>query len=39
MSSRSPQPKDRRIRTERTSYRDAPYRRDSRRGPSRFELI
>uniref|UniRef100_A0ACD5TIP5 Uncharacterized protein n=1 Tax=Avena sativa TaxID=4498 RepID=A0ACD5TIP5_AVESA len=37
MSSRSPPPKDRRMRTVRTSYRDAPYRRDrdGRRGPSR----
>uniref|UniRef100_A0A0D9XM32 CCHC-type domain-containing protein n=1 Tax=Leersia perrieri TaxID=77586 RepID=A0A0D9XM32_9ORYZ len=31
MSSRSPPPKDRRIRSERTSYRHAPYRRDSHR--------
>lgn len=33
-SSRSP-PRDRKMRTERVSYRDAPYRRDFRRG-SRF---
>ncbi|THU45773.1 hypothetical protein C4D60_Mb02t21520 [Musa balbisiana] len=30
-SSRSP-PRDRKMRTERVSYRDAPYRRDFRRG-------
>lgn len=36
-SSRSP-PRDRKIRSERSSHRDAPYRRDSRRG-FRFLLI
>jgi hypothetical protein len=36
--SRSPLPRDRRMRTERTSYRVGPYRRDSRHVPIRFDL-
>ncbi|KAI3807527.1 hypothetical protein L1987_23457 [Smallanthus sonchifolius] len=36
--SRSRSPMDRKMRTERSSYRDAPYRRDSRRGYSQSDL-